>query len=37
MAQDKNDLFSAKLEAEKELFTKQIIQYTQTFEKIKEF
>jgi YHS domain-containing protein len=37
MAQDKNDLFSAKLEAEKESFTKQIVQYTQTFEKIKEF
>jgi hypothetical protein len=37
MAQDKNDLFSAKLEAEKEAFTKQITSYQQNFEKIKDF
>lgn len=37
MVQDKNDLFSAKLEAEKEGFSKQIVQYQQTFEKIKDF
>ena len=37
MQQEKNDLFSAKLEAEKESFTKQITTYQQNFEKIKDF
>jgi hypothetical protein len=37
MVQDKNDLFSARLENEKEAFSKLIVQYQSTFDKIKDF
>jgi hypothetical protein len=37
MIADKNDLFSARLETEKETFTKELQQYAANFEKIKEF
>ena len=37
MIQEKNDLFSSKLEQEKENFLKQIITFQGNFEKIKEF
>jgi len=37
MMADKNELFSARLELEKEQFSKQILQFQQNFEKIKEF
>lgn len=37
MIGDKNDLFSSRLETEKETFNKAIQQYTSNFEKIKEF
>lgn len=37
MIADKNDLFSARLETEKESFSKQLQLYTSNFEKIKEF
>lgn len=37
MIADKNDLFSARLETEKETFTKELQQYASNFEKIKDF
>lgn len=37
MITDKNDLFSARLETEKDTFSKQLQQYSSNFEKIKEF
>jgi len=37
MITDKNDLFSARLETEKETFTKELQQYAANFEKIKDF
>jgi len=37
MMADKNDIFSAKLEQEKEAFTKQILTFQANFDKIKQF